>query len=74
MAEQKQQALELTGALVDIVGEAWLLGPMVVPEDQKPVPVDRSFRLCFHVYSRDSQNTIRISLSVYAKNSGIILS
>jgi hypothetical protein len=45
VAEQKQQALEVTAALVDIVGEAWLLGPMVVPEDQKPVPVDRFFML-----------------------------
>lgn len=56
MAEKKQLALEVTEALVDIVGEAWLLGPMVVPEDQKPVPLDRYFlsvSLRFHVYIRN---------------------
>jgi len=41
VAEKKQVALEVTEALVDIIGEAWLLGPMIVPEDQKPVPLDR---------------------------------
>lgn len=41
MAEKKQLGLEVTEALVDIIGEAWLLGPMVVPEGQKPVPLDR---------------------------------
>lgn len=44
MAEKRQLILEVTEALVEIVGEVWLLGPMVVPEDQKPVPLDRYFQ------------------------------
>jgi hypothetical protein len=44
VAEKKQLALEVTEALVEVVGEVWLLGPMVVPEDQKPVPSDRYFQ------------------------------
>lgn len=41
MAEKRQLALEVIEAIVEIIGEPWLLGPMVVPEDQKPVPLDR---------------------------------
>jgi len=44
VAEKKQLTLEVTEAIVDIIGEAWLLGPMIVPEDQKPVPLDRYFK------------------------------
>lgn len=45
VAEKRQLALEVIEAIVEIIGEPWLLGPMVVPEDQKPVPLDRFFML-----------------------------
>ncbi|KAG0592349.1 hypothetical protein M758_1G239200 [Ceratodon purpureus] len=54
--EKRQLILEVTEALVEIVGEVWLLGPMVVPEDQKPVPLDRFFMLVVE--------TVRIETSV----------
>lgn len=41
VAEKKQSVLEVALALVEIIGEAWLVGPMIVPDDQKPVPSDR---------------------------------
>lgn len=41
VAEKRQLALEITEAMVEIVGEPLLLGPLVVPEVPMPFPSDR---------------------------------
>lgn len=54
--QKKQFTLEVTNAVVELAGESWLMGPMVVPDDQKVVPSDRWVEL-MRILSLDSSPT-----------------
>jgi hypothetical protein len=66
----KQLALELAEALVQLIGDSWLVGTMKIPDEQRCVPSDRFFLLILETLRVETAVLLNEVARIVFDNSG----